>query len=620
MYISELSISNFRNFEETTIRFNEGINTIIGHNNAGKSNLLKALSLVFNTEMNKKLSVEDFSADINTDIYFELKEDGSLNKRFPPKVKISSYITQSTGEHAYNELVPHDNNTIYEWRIQTSPNYIAQLTYEFFLPDGKETQDYKENILRLIKENKTSREDYWKLIKQKFIHKYISRIYGGNPKHKNKAKSDDLRKFDYQFLNAIRDVESELFTGKNTLLKDVLKYFLDHKIEIDQKISTSDKEKEKDKLHDEFLSESADLINKLKSRIDTDPILKYSKDVGASMGGIPGFDGSIDEIDMFSSLRLMVEKELNIKLPATHNGLGYNNLLYISILLAKMQMNRSNYVSQDDQKVFPMLIIEEPEAHLHPSMQFKFLKFLRDNLKANKEVRQCFITTHSTHITSAVELDEIICINQDFNNNINIAYPGKVFDTTNIEDQKSKAYVKRFLDATKSDMLFANRVILVEGIAEQLLMNSLAKYINKDLEDYHIAVININGRYFNHFLKLFDYDDTDDFKSNAINRKIACITDADPTRKDLSKKNSKFKKCYPFELNIDTGNYEYSKYSSILENLSTKYENHENISIFSLKNGKGKTFEYELAINNSKNKLLLTESISNKKELEDIID
>ena len=52
-------------------------------------------------------------------------------------------------------------------------------------------------------------------------------------------------------------------------------------------------------------------------------------------------------------------------------------------------------------------------------------------------------------------------------------------------------------------MLFARKVILVEGIAENLLMSTLARYDGKSLEDQHVAVVNINGRYFNHFVKLF---------------------------------------------------------------------------------------------------------------------
>lgn len=619
MYISKIEINNFRNFENSTIEFNEGINVIIGHNNAGKSNLLKALSLIFNSQENRRLQTDDFFKKINTDLYFEEETTGELKKKYPPKIVISAFITQSSGCHAVNEQVPEDSNTVYEWRIQTTPHYIAQLTFEFFLPEGDDIRDYIKNINKLIDEGKTTSDDYWNLIRQKYIHKYISRVYGGNPNLKNRADSDELKKFDFQFLEAIRDVEKELFTGRNTLLRDVLRYFLDHKITIDTTLSDEQKQEQKDNKHEEFETKSTKLIGHLKSRIDTEPILKYSTDVGASIGGKPDFEGSINEVEMFSTLRLIVENETGIKLPATHNGLGYNNLLYISILLAKMQMSRSNYVSEDDKKVFPMLVIEEPEAHLHPSMQFKFLKFLRENLKTQKEVRQSFITTHSTHITAAVELDEIICLNIDTENSLNVAYPGKVFDENINEDKNSKAYVKRFLDATKSDMLFAQNVLLVEGIAEQLLIHCLANYEGKHLENNHVAIINVNGCYFNHFLKLFDYEENHPKKKYAIKRKVACITDADPTQKDNTAAVPKFKKCFPFELDINPTNFEYKKLSTILSDLETKYAGHTHIKIFSRTDGKGKTFEYELAQKNPTLELLITDGIANKQELKDIM-
>jgi putative ATP-dependent endonuclease of OLD family len=46
MYISKICVKNFRNFKDKEVLFNEGVNVIIRHNNAGKTNLIKALSLV----------------------------------------------------------------------------------------------------------------------------------------------------------------------------------------------------------------------------------------------------------------------------------------------------------------------------------------------------------------------------------------------------------------------------------------------------------------------------------------------------------------------------------------------------------------------------------------------
>jgi predicted ATP-dependent endonuclease of OLD family len=180
----------------------------------------------------------------------------------------------------------------------------------------------------------------------------------------------------------------------------------------------------------------------------------------------------------------------------------------------------------ENAKVFPILAIEEPEAHLHPSMQYKFLKFLQNNIDKEKRVRQIFITTHSTHITSAIDLDNLICLYEDTKGQINVGYPGKAL----VDSTESKYYVQRFLDATKSNMLFADRIIFVEGLAEQLLIPCLAAYLKKEeeLTTKHVAIVSVNSRTFYHFTKIFQYSEAN---KNTIDKKIACITDADPIKK-----------------------------------------------------------------------------------------
>lgn len=618
MYISKVQISNFRSFEDEIIEFNDGINVIIGHNNAGKTNLLKSLGLIFDNKYRYKPDVDDFNKNIPIETYLTKNPNGEFT---PPKIKVSVYITEST--ESKNES-SDDSNVIYDWRIQVEP-YVAKLTYEFFLPDGEIMFEYQNDIAKISKVTEYQEKEFWSLMKRKYMRKYISRIYGGDESLQRKANTEELNRFDYQFLDAIRDVETQLFTGKNTLLKDVLNYFLDYDLKDTEE---SKRMREVEKRTDEFKEKSSNLINTLKGRIETAPMLEYAKDVGASIEGAPGFEGEITEVELFSALRLIVEKATGIKIPATKNGLGYNNLIYMSILLSKMQMQSTDYVSEDEQKVFPMLLIEEPEAHLHPSMQFKFLRFLKKVLNDRSKVRQVFITTHSTHITSAVELGEIIILNNSGTDKLNITYPSKVFVAEGKcqgEMDKSKAYVKRFLDATKSDMLFSKSTIFVEGITEQILLPCLTNYVTDkkgkpfSLEDEHVSVVNINGRYFNHFLRLFDFDAKQSVKQYSINKRVSCLTDTDPTKRKKVK-NAKDEKCYPFELNSDTEQYTYKSISAILNDLNTEYCNHSNIQIFNSDPGLGKTFEYELAFANPTCKLLLTDFTSNKKELEKLMD
>lgn len=615
MYISQINIKNYRNFKSVPINFQEGINVIIGHNNSGKTNLLRALDLVVGDVFSKKLSIEDFHRPFDTTTYFKTDAGGELIEKQPPSIMVSIIIKQSEGD---GEKAPIDSNTVYHWKIKVTRPYEAKLTYKFFLPDGEDSRKYEEEVKNLITQGKTSEYDYWQLMKKEFVRKYIYRIYGGDETSENLADRQHINRFGFQFVNAIRDVERELFSGQNTLLKDVLSFFLDHKLRKDPRKTTAEKIQEKDATTQEFYTKSSELLTHLKGRIDSEPMLEYATNIGASLGGDePTFEGGISEVNLFSALRLMIKKQAGFDIPATHNGLGYNNLIYISILLSKMQMSMEDYTSIDDQKVFPMLAIEEPEAHLHPAMQFKLLKFLKENLKGtNKKVRQIFVTSHSTHITSSVDLEEIICLNIDENNVLQVAYPGKVF-SDNDDDKKSKAYVKRFLDATKSDMLFAKRVILVEGLAEQMLMDVFVKYVkgkDKSLADYHIAVVGVGGRYFDHFLRLFHYENnSSSLKRFALNKNIAAAIDSDPSKKVGSYPKS----CYPFE-EVTTIN-ELKEVSTIAANTNRIFHGN-NIKIGLDQSGKGKTLEYAMIIENPTCNQLVTSFMSNRSQLNTMMD
>ncbi|MEG9320772.1 ATP-dependent nuclease [Fusobacterium varium] len=594
MYIKELEIENFRGFgENTKIEFQDGINVLIGPNNGGKTTILKALELLFSSGSNKKLKIEDFNQNIKIE---ELKKHS-------PKIKISAILSESEKEENYSD----DLISISTWLIKIEKPYQAQITFEYSLPETYE-KDYIEYMAK-VKDESENRYIYWKEIENEFLRKYTSKIYIGNPEYKNIIDSESLKTFDFQFLTAIRDVERDLFSGGNTQLKEIIDFFMDYNIKTDNSLDKQDKINEIKKLKIKFSEDASVLIDSLQSRMEQGKkeILKYVENVGTNVEKItPNFDGRLLDTELYSALKLVIELETGIKLPATRNGLGYNNLLFISLLLAKMQKDSSKEYLGSNAKNFSILAFEEPEAHLHPNMQYKLLKFLGENIK--NEVRQIFITTHSPNITSKVNLDSLIVLTK-LNNEIKISYPGKVFNGS-VEAINSKKYIERFLDVTKADMFFAKNLIFVEGLAEQLLLPIFAKKLGISLEDNHISIINVNGRYFEHFIKLFNTD-TSKF---AIPKKVVCITDQDPVKKNKIEEN--WEKCHSFEINLEKENYEYRTTSNkTLEN--SKDLNKDFFYIATQK--EGSTFEYEMLLENYKSSFFITGSVANKELLREMM-
>lgn len=565
-----MAIENFRGFKNKTIvEFNEGLNIIIGENNAGKTTVLKALQLIFDVNNNNRLSIDDINKDIE-------------NFDNPPVITVTATIKSSKSDRDVDKAL------VASWLTKLEFPWEAQLTYQFFLPE-EYLEKYKEEL-----ESITDKKPAYEKLEQ-FIPLYKTKIFGGNPDANIVAEREWLSKFDFQFLGPLRDAESEIYSGKNPLLKNFLKKALSEY----QKNKAEECEQNKKQL--KTISEN--LVNELNQSEQFKSLINFANDTGASYTNEsnPNVKGLFEEEDIIDSLKLLIAKN-NFDIPITLNGLGYNNLLYISLILA----NFDDELKNKKGTIFPILLIEEPEAHLHPALQYNFMNYIYKN---HKEAKQIFITSHSTHITSAVSLDNIICLSEN-KGNLTVIRPGLAFENTP-EDQKSKKYIERYLDATKSNLLFSKGIIFVEGLTEQLLIPCLADYIEDSiLEKSLTSVIRVDGSCFNHFLKLFDTN-----KKNSLStKKVSCILDTDPAKK--SKTGSKYKSCYPYELNTDTENYEYRDCSPIINKLKSDFsldDNYEkkNIKICFSELNKSKTFEYDFALNNANNDLLIVASCTN---------
>ena len=587
MYIKEINILNFRSFKEALIPFHEGVNVIIGHNNTGKSNLLRAMGLVLGYSNGHRIGTSD--------LFYET--DVAELQRQSPRIKITLVLRRSADENLYSADMALFANMMTDPALSEE----AELRYEFKLDDSQE-QNYKADVANAI-----TAKEIWKIIEQDYIRLYKSSRSGGNQAAGINI-NETLGQIDFQFLDAIRDVSHDLYAGYNPLLRDVLNFFIDYSVKNDV-TKTEDEIKEQLKaLRDDFVQQSRPLMQTLQNRLQDgkNVFLKYALDTGATFNGAePDFDGTVTENEMFSVLRMFIKYAVGIEVPATYNGLGYNNLIYMSLLLAKMQADGNIAYMKRNAKVLSFLAVEECEAHLHLAMQYKFLKFLQDN-NWNGHVRQIFMTSHSTQIASAVKLDDLICLTSPALGQINVGYPRAIYKEESSNDMVSKQYVQRFLDATKADMFFANRLIFVEGIAEELLLPVFARYLNKNLTDEHVLVVNMGGRYFNHFLKLFDTKNP-----YTINKKIVCLTDIDPCRKKKGDDRN-YEVCYPYEYNIDTDNYDYKHHA---DTEVDQYVVHPNIRFYRQDVTYGKTLEYDLMRENPNCELLLTDSVSNRDEI-----
>lgn len=214
-----------------------------------------------------------------------------------------------------------------------------------------------------------------------------------------------------------------------------------------------------------------------------------------------GLSGS-DFQRLASRLSLMVDA-----FEIEQNGLGFNNLIFMAVVLSELAKN--------PEASYRGLIVEEPEAHLHPQLQAVLLNYLESIKGAEGEKPvQLFVTSHSPNFASIANLDSLACL-------VDTGEGVETFFPRTIKFGKGKREkLERYLDVTRAELFFARRVIFVEGAAELMLVDVLAEKAGHSLRKHGVSLISVEGLNFDSFLPLFG--------ARALKIPVALITDADP--------------------------------------------------------------------------------------------
>lgn len=129
-------------------------------------------------------------------------------------------------------------------------------------------------------------------------------------------------------------------------------------------------------------------------------------------------------------------------------GAGIQDTL---IIMTALEIHRGN-----------IILIEEPETHLHPSAQ----RELFNVIKSYNNESQIFITTHSTVFANLVEPSQIYLVDQDENGYSTL---------NNIQNEDQFSTIKSSLGIQNSDALFSNHIVIVEGLIDELVFTELLK-------------------------------------------------------------------------------------------------------------------------------------------------
>ena len=542
MYLSKIYISNFRGIKELIVEFDKKLNVIIGANGQLKTSLIDAIRLFYAWgEPNRDIEIT------KDDFYVEVKKN-------------------------------EDNVTVTEQSKRIDIVYLFE-----GLSDQQEGAFYQ---YLNVQENDTiaARVHLWFEMREK------GRIYSSYITGKNdnniKADWDTFHYFHPYYLGALRDSTRDLMNTRNNLLGRVIKRKIDRANSEDQVRSIVDSAN-RQLLERQEVRETQTGINDNLNKI----IRTNSQDVELHIE-----QNRIEYIVNIIKPFLPYSTAGQDGFILTQNSLGYNNLIYIASILSDIKD-----CHLDDEVSIYALLIEEPEAHLHPQLQVNLYNFLKN--ADDNENSQTFITTHSPTLTSKIPLENLIllkdnaayhvgnCFKERLTENIirDVANNRKLTEKDVVSFRKM---IARYFDVTRSQLLFSDGCLFIEGISECQLVETFSRLLGKSLIDHQIEIVDTNGTAFYQFLMLFN--SSDDTKRLPL--KSAFITDQDQfTDSKENKYNLKelVKNNYS-ELNNLRNNINVGDICSRVKNMEAMANNQKDIKICSGK----KTFEYQICLAN----------------------
>lgn len=497
MKIVKVKIKNFRLLKDIEVELNEDTTVFVGKNNAGKT----SFSEIFNIFFKKNIfDINDFNIQARKELYEKIKEipidlndENNIKKLIEVIPKIQMFITFNylDGDD-WGNILPfltsleeeNEITVLLEYSSKDSIKFLEEISKIDFLPEN----DFNEKLKEIIKVN-------YRVIKKTFSE--TSNF------HEEIEQSKILKLFNWYFINAQRNLDDGISNTSNKLSKIMSAHYESLKTDSSEDITIE---------LENGIKETNNLINGKIENVFKDFYSSFSS------FGFPGLGGEqiklkseLETKELFSGSVGVYYQNKDCLLPEKYNGLGYSNLIYIiSKILSFQKINE-----KENKDKLNLIFIEEPEAHMHPQMQKIFIKKINSFFREKKFNIQIIITTHSSEILSNTDFENI----RYFLKKENQSQIKDLLKFKNESNKEKIKYLTKYMTLENSQMFFADKIIMLEGVVERVLMPIFFNKIKFGNEQY-IAIVEIGGAYMHIFKELLEF----------LEIKTLIITDIDSAR------------------------------------------------------------------------------------------
>ena len=476
--MQKFHIKNFRGISDLAITFNQGLNIVIGENNVCKTAIIDALRICFGYGKQQRdiwVNPDDFYVN-EKEIWFDLTftdisetEQGvfidMLVPDSPPVLKLHIRYTIDK------------KNLRIKPQCWGGPHEGQDITQELFGLFDAVALGALRDVERDLYPKKGSK-----------LGRLLLKMVPEEKQQKSLAIQLDAALASCEWQNVMKDAKTTINSHLNETAMGVFK----QQIELDFLPHDFTKITDALKIFVTAVPIKRERVSQQFSPEDTSWQIFFEEPESSFLYFKDNFIAELENSPIDAKKKKILKdcfKETLFEL--TQNGLGYNNLIYMATVVGDLIKRK-----EVDSHEYLALLIEEPEAHLHPQVQNILLKSLKS--WAAKKI-QIFISSHSPTITAKSGLDELIVVDRE---RMTMSATNLLPSELSTEDKK---YLERFIDVTKSQMFFSKRIILVEGISEALLVPVFADKLGRPIENAGIELVNINGVAFRPFINLLKH-------------------------------------------------------------------------------------------------------------------